>query len=491
MAVDSYEKQLHEAVAEFYDDPLGFVLCMFPWGEPGELEAYSGPGPEQTQFLTWLGEEIRERAFNGRDAVPAIKGAISSGHGIGKGALAGMLVAFIMSTRPYAKGVVTANTGPQLQDKTWAQITRWVKLCKTAHWFEINTSIMYRRGYRESWKCSPQTCAEENSEAFAGQHNLNSTSFFINDEDSNVPLKIHEVQEGGMTDGEPMWFLFGNPTRRTGFFYDAVFGNNRHRWKGFVFDSEQSPLSNKQQIQEWREDHGEDSDFFRVRVRGLPPNASDAQFIDHQRVLDAQRREVVVLDDEPLVAGCDLAWGGVDKNVIRFRRGRDARSIPPIEIPGQLSRDPAVLTNRLSEVLTQTYNGKKVAMLFLDSAGIAGAIGTRLRQMGFHNVLEVNFGADSPSPLRRFMRDHMWAEMKEWLLVGAIDKHPRLEVDLQAPGLRQENKQRVWLESKEDIKKRGEKSPDHADALCLTFAQSVATATVPVTITFKPTTKWG
>lgn len=487
----SYEALLHEEVARYYADPLGFVLAMFPWGEPGGLlEPYSGPQPEQVDFLGWLGEEISGRAFDGVNAVDPIKGAISSGHGIGKGALTGMLVSFIMSTRPHAKGVITANTSDQLQDKTWAGIRYWAGLCKTAHWFEINSAIMFRIGYRASWKCSPQTCADENSEAFAGQHNLNSTSFYINDEDSNVPEKIHEVQEGGCTDGEPMWFLFGNPTRRSGFFYDAVFGSKRHRWKSWVIDARTSALSNKRLQAEWQEDYGEDSDFFRVRVRGLPPNASDAQFIDSQRVLDAQKRQVVVLPDEPLVAGCDLAWGGSDANVIRFRRGRDARSIPAIRIPGELTRDPGVLTNRLADVLTQTYDGQRVAMLFLDSAGIAGAIGTRLRNLGHRNVIEVNFGADSPDVKRRYMRDHMWAEMKDWLLTGAIDLSPRLEMDLQMPGLRPENKQRIWLESKEDIKKRTEgKSPDDGDALALTFAQAVKVAERPAT-PYKPSSAW-
>ena len=40
----------------------------------------------------------------------------------------------------------------------------------TAHWFEINTARFYRKGERESWFCAPQSCKEENSEAFAGQH---------------------------------------------------------------------------------------------------------------------------------------------------------------------------------------------------------------------------------------------------------------------------------------------------------------------------------
>ena len=132
-----------------------------------------------------------------------------------------------------------------------------------------------------------------------------------------------------------------------------------------------------------------------------------------------------------------------------------------------------MLTNRLADVLSKIHDGRKVEMLFLDSAGIAGAIGTRLRALGYTNVLEVNFGADSPDPKCRYMRDFMWQQMKEWLLSGAIDTWPRLETDLTGPGLRDDNKQRIWLESKKEMKGRDVASPDEGDALCLTFAQPV------------------
>jgi len=475
--VRDIEAELHEQAAEYYADPLGYVMFAFPWGEPGSsLAAYKEPRFWQCEFLEWLGGEIKDRGFDGITPVAPIRGAVSSGHGAGKGALTGMLTNFIMSTRRDAKGTVTANTSTQLDDKTWAAILWWNKMAITSHWFEANTQILYRQGYRESWRVTPQTCAPENSEAFAGQHSERSTSFYINDEDSNVPGTIHEVQEGGLAKGEPMYFLFGNPTRRSGAFYDAVFGTMRHRWKSWIIDVRKVEGHNAALVQQYTEDYGEDSDFFRVRVTGLPPSASDAQFIDSDRVIAAQRREVTVLPDEPLVAGCDLAWGGSDFNVIRFRRGADARSIPSIRIPGKLTRDPAVLTNRLADVLTADYGGRKVDMLFLDSAGIAGPIAARLRELGHKNLQEVNFGADSPDPKRRYYRDHMWAEMKEWLATGAIDKLPRLEIDLQSPGLRPDSKQRIWLESKEDIKKRGEKSPDDGDALALTFAAKVARA---------------
>lgn len=486
--MSAQEQELAAAVREYYDDPLGFVLFAFPWGKSGtKLAAYKEPDIWQCEFLDWLGSEIKARAFNGVDAVMPIRAAVSSGHGIGKGALTGMLVNFIMATRDKAKGVITANTGPQLQDKTWPAILEWAKLSITRDWFEMNTSIMFAKGHREAWKCSPQTCDPDNSESFAGQHNVPSTSFFVFDESSNIPEVIGEVADGGLSDGEPMLFMFGNPTRRSGMFYDVVFGDRGKRWKSWIIDARDCRHPNKQKIAEDCEDWGgEDSDRFRVRVRGLPPNASDAQFIDSQRVRDAQKRQVVVLPDEPLVAGCDLAWGGNDSNVIRFRRGRDARSIHAIRIPGELTRDPAVLTNRLADVLTQDFDGRKVAMLFLDSAGIAGPIAQRLRELGHKNVREVNFGADSPDPKCRYRRDMLWQRMKEWLLTGAIDATPRLETDLCGPGLREDAKQRVWLESKKDMKRRDIASPDDGDALALTFSDTVA-PTPPAPKPYVPT----
>jgi hypothetical protein len=106
-----FEDELHDWCGELYADPLAWVRGAFPWGEPGPLEPYREPDVWQCEFFEWLGHEIRLRKFNGVDAVMPIRAAVASGHGIGKGALTGMLVSFLMSTRRNAKGVITANTG--------------------------------------------------------------------------------------------------------------------------------------------------------------------------------------------------------------------------------------------------------------------------------------------------------------------------------------------------------------------------------------------
>lgn len=473
-------------------NPLLFVEKMYPWGEPGPLEQHAGPDTWQRAFLEQLGADVKARAFDGKAPVAPIRRVVSSGHGIGKSVMVAWLVDWIMSTRPHAQGTITANTFAQLQTKTWAAIQRWTKLCLTAPWFTLTSERMYHPEYQESWFCSLQSSREENSEAFAGQHAADSTSFYIVDEASAIPPSILEVAEGGLTDGEPMIFLFGNPTRSQGKFYEAAFGQARDRWNPTIVDSRESRFTNKDQIAEWAADYGEDSDFFRVRVRGLPPAASDLQFIDSAVVAGAQKRMVSILPDEPVVCGLDLARGGSDECVFRFRRGLDARSIPPVKVPGEQARDSMKLVTLAADILTRTYQGRRVHTLFVDATGgsIGGPIADRLRQLGHQNVVDVGFGNESPQPKYANMRAYMWGKLRDWLPRGAIDASPALEIDLTGPGYTHDKRDRVILEPKEAMKKRGLDSPDDADALALTFAQSII-AYVEVVTPYVPVSSWG
>ena len=72
------------------------------------------------------------------------------------------------------------------------------------------------------------------------------------------------------------------------------------------------------------------------------------------------------------------------------------------------------------------------------------------------------------------MRAYMWNAMKEWLLTGAIPQDETLGYQLALPGYHLNRSNKLVLESKQDLTKRGERSPDDADALALTFARKVA-----------------
>lgn len=488
---DAIEAELAEFVGQFYGDPLGFVLACYPWHEPGPLEDFDGPDTWQREALARIGQEVHARRFDGVRAVRPVRVPVSSGHGIGKSTLQAWLCDWIMSTRPNCRGTVTANTATQLDTKTWAAIQTWTKRCITAHWFECNAARFYRIGQRESWFCAPQSCKEENSEAFAGQHAADSTSFYIIDEGSAVSDTIYDVSEGGLTDGEPMIFVFGNCTRSQGMFYRICFGDLRDRWHPIVVDARESKFTNKEQIAEWLEIHGEESDFFRVRVRGLPPAASDLQFISTALVREAQKREAFALHDDPLIGALDVARGGSDNCVFRFRRGHDARSLKPIRVPGEQARDSMRLVSLAADVLGRTFDGRKVAILFVDGTAIGGPICDRLRQLGHTNVVEVQFGAAAPDAKYANMRAWMWSKCRGWLGHGAIDEDPRLETDLTGPGYHHDKQDRLVLESKEDMKKRGLDSPDDGDALALTFAHPVTAALVETAEPYRPTSPWG
>jgi len=464
VAARSADAELHDAMSHFATDPEGFVDFAYPWPINGE----PGPDPLQRAFLRKLGEKVRANAFDGVAPVPPIRMGWSTGHGTGKTTEGAWIVDWIMSTRRNCRGTVTANTNDQLEKKTWAAVREWTARCITRDWFEINSQIMYRRGFRAEWFCSPASCDEHNSEAFAGQHAKGSTSFYINDEDSNVPDSIHEVEEGGLTSGEDMIFLFGNPTRNTGKFHEAAFGKGRDRWDITVIDSRESHFSNKTLIEEWKQDYGEESDFFRVRVRGLPPNADELQYIDHGRVAQAQRNVAQAVMGDPLIVGVDVSGGGAAWTVARFRQGFDARSLPPIRLTGEqtVKNDRQLVIAKLADAL----DSHDISAMFIDSA-FGAVIVSRLRQMGYTQVHEVNFGGDASDVHDANMRAHMWRSLKEWLPRGSIDpKDQRLATDLTGPGFHLNRRNQLVLESKESMQKRNIASPDDGDALALTFA---------------------
>ena len=71
------------------------------------------------------------------------------------------------------------------------------------------------------------------------------------------------------------------------------------------------------------------------------------------------------------------------------------------------------------------------------------------------------------------MRAYMWDQMKDWLLKGAIETDEKMAADLAGPGYGINRRNLLVLESKAEMQKRGQASPDDGDALALTFAAAV------------------
>lgn len=477
------EQLLPMLAGHLYDKPLAFVMFAYDWGMDRALRLVTLPDAYRVQFdsehgpdlwacdlLDSISTEVRARAFDGTKAVEAIRAAVSSGHGIGKSAITSWLVLWIMATRPNARGVVTANTSAQLESKTWAEVGKWLKRSVFADWFDITTGKGAMRltvkGFAESWRCDAQTCREEQSESFAGNHSAESTPFYIFDEASAIPASIWTVAEGGMTDGEPMWFAFGNPTR-TGTKFHACFHGQRHRWMTHRVDSRTCQITNKTQIDQWAHDYGTDSDFFKVRVLGEFPSQSSLQFIGRDLVVDAATRDLPSARGESIVIGCDIARFGDDSTVLFFRQGRDARTYSPIKLKGA---DTMQVASRIAEQANLFRSAGHHVLVAIDGGGVGGGVIDRLRAIG-HDIEEVQFGSRALDPRKYAQRrSELWGLMKDWLKVGAIANDQELLDDLTGPEYGFTSTEQVQLERKADMKARGLSSPDIADALAITFA---------------------
>jgi hypothetical protein len=312
---------------------------------------------------------------------------------------------------------------------------------------------------------------EENPDAFAGVHNHNGT-LVVFDEASGIPKPIWTVTQGFFT--EPVlhryWFCFSNPRRNTGEFYEC-FHKDRDNWKRRNIDSRKVEGLDKKALDDIVKKYGEDSDETRIEVKGEFPRHGDRQFISREAVEGAAMREIQPDHYAGLIMGVDIARFGDDTTVIRFRRGRDARTIKPIKLKG---KDNMAVANECA-MLIDEYQPDAVCV----DAGNGTGVIDRLREMGY-KVHEVWFGSKSSEEEWADLRTEMWAKMREWLPGGCIDDDSDLKDDLVGPEYGFDKQERIKLEAKENMKRRGVASPDNGDALAVTFAVKVARTDIPV-----------
>jgi hypothetical protein len=456
------EDRLFNAIYETWGDPLEFVCYVFPWGEPGgPLADQKGPDKWQVQVL----DAIRDGLITPGEAIQI---AVASGHGIGKSCLVAWIILWFMSTRRNPQIVVTANTGTQLETKTWRELAKWHQMAMNRHWFKHTATRFYAVEAKETWFAAAIPWSKERSEAFAGTHDENVLVIF--DEASAIDDIIWEVAEGAMTTPGAVWIAFGNPTKNTGRFKECFPGGKfRKRWRTFQIDSRTAKMADRKKIDEWISDYGLDSDFVRVRVRGVFPRAGNMQFIGEDLVAAAASRTYGAREIRlsPIIVSVDVARFGDDMSVILVRQGLLVRRI--IKYRG-------VDTMTLAQLTIEAKDEYQADAMFVDEVGIGAGVVDRLRQLN-QDVIGVNAGNASSEPKRfKNKRMEMWWKTREWLKAGgAIPDDPDMKADLTGPEYGYTGAESVMqLEKKKDMKARGLASPDCGDALANSFYVPVA-----------------
>jgi hypothetical protein len=469
---------LVEDIAGFTHDPLGFARYAFAWGE-GELSSSTGPRTWQAGVLGDIGSHLQNPATRYQPC----QIAVASGHGIGKVCThwdsnrVGR-----ESTCEDCRVVLTANTDTQLRTKTWPEVSKWFRLAINAHWWTVNaTSIASKeKGHERIWRADAIPWSENNTEAFAGLHNKGKRIVVIFDEASAIADKIWEVTEGALTDEdtEIIWLAFGNPTQNTGRFREC-FGKYKHRWKTFQIDSRTVEGTNKDQLDKWVEDYGEDSDFVRIRVRGEFPRAGSSQFIASDAVAAARKYKAEAFEHLPKILSVDVARYGDDQTVLGVRQGRKFRVLAKLR---------GLSTVQVAERVIEWRDTEQPDAIVVDGDGIGAGVIDQLQHRGYGKGLFEFHGGMTPEDVSMYFnkRAEVWGKTREWINAGAeIPDDPELEQDLTGPMYYFSNKNQIQLEKKDDMKSRGLSSPDCGDCLAMTFAVKVAApvkkkATVPV-----------
>lgn len=499
--VDNIDEELAEEMAACYLDPYRFVLVAFDWGR-GELEKFPGPDEWQTKHLKDIRDALQEMRSNPETVDDALFEAIKAGHGVGKTADVAWIILWLMSTRPHFVGVVTANTRDQLTRKTWREVEIWRRRCITGHWFKYNATSLHHVVHKDTWRCDAIPWSEHNSEAFAGMHNAGRGQAMIFDEASAISDKIWEVAEGAMSDPDSFWFVYGNPTKRSGRFYDC-WGRFTQRWRKFTVDARKAAMANKKRLNEMIEDWGLDSDYVRVRVLGEFPNQDVATLIPGEWLDSALRRPVIGCERYKPIWGLDVARFGDDRTALAKRRSR-ALMEPVIFWQGL---DTQQISKRIRDMWEETETDDKPSAICIDAIGVGAGVVDRLNEMAAEGQFEgttiigINV-SESASVHEKFarLRDELWWKARNWFekldvsMIQDIEKRQSWLLDendefYNDPTLRASRispitaelrdilfsflpNGKIKLEPKQDTKERLGRSPDGADAFVLTFAET-------------------
>lgn len=444
--------------------PLDWAEGAYDWGH-GDLAGQ--------QLREWQGDllyTIQSHLENPDTRYQPCLISIASGHGIGKSAAMGIVANWALSCWPGARGMVLANTEVQLRTKTSPEIAVWRSRSITADWFDATPMSIKARDKKraENWRMDFISWSKHNPQAVAGLHNIGNIVFILMDEASEIPDVIPQTLLGAMTDENTVciFLMFGNPTLNTGYFRET-FRKYRHRWYHMNIDSRTVEGTNRAYLDGLVADHGEDSDYVKIRVRGMFPSSSARQFISVESVEAAQRVHLRLdqYNFAPVILGVDPAWTGDDNFVVYKRQGLYTKKL--LTVP---KNDNDVLMAQRIALLEDEHKADAVFIDFGFGTGIKSIGDTMGRTWEL-----VNFADASPDKGYLNMRAYIWGQLAQALREGlAIDPNDQtLYDDLIGPELVPRIDGKKQLESKEDMKKRGLPSPNDADALALTFARPV------------------
>jgi hypothetical protein len=439
-------------------------------------------------------------------------------------------------TRPAGRVIITAPTARQIRDTLWREVTALYKAAMTGPCKEQpEGSLLFRAGLAGlggklnqmpdaglrfpdgSEVVGFSTNSPERMAGTSGEHLL-----YLIDEASGVEQPIYDAIEGNRA-GDASVVMFSNPTRTSGYFFEAFHGRNKLYWHRITISSEDTPnavsgqkkipgLATRAYIEEKRVEWGpepENDPRYQVRILGRFPSSSVNQIVpmsliekgkavwytfaathlgrpalatqpgrwkdiihglDELRSVRAEWKRTAV---GPLTFGVDPAWEGDDSTAIYGRRGLR------MFLPHMLKHTEGKVVSAavVSMVRDCRLGADERPKVRIDAIGVGVASVERLREEPEVSLLEINSSkaAVDPNEYRNLRSEILFSARRFLELGGGFEPDPELERDLGAATYIINAAGQLEAESKRAIKKRIGRSPDRGDAFSLCTYDSLLT----------------
>jgi len=445
------------------------------------------------------------------------KVARAAGHGVGKSYCLGRAAWWVMICQKNLNAPLkipcTGPSGSNIEDVLWAEIQAAygqlhpflqkefvVQKDKAFHVSKLDiggTDSELDDG--DAWFARLRTARKENPEALQGFHG--DPSLFIVDEAAGVPDEVFNVMRGAMAGENVYGIMFANPRRLTGYFYNA-FHSKKSMWDTAHISCEDNTVSHQRTyfyydylgmrrdvttrgrvshsyIEEMKEEYGENSPTYAFRVQGQFPRSEEDSLISPEWIKGAVDRASEMSDYDkrktPRYMGVDVAYTGADWSAIVVRCGSEIEHMEMWQ-----GNDPVESSRRVQACYKDLADsGMKVKQIFVDDLGVGAGVTATLRDLKLPAIpVVVSESCPELGGTRcHRMRDWLWWQCRLFFQrKRPAFAHPkghafeRLVDELRLPNYsRSKSNGAITVETKDEMKKRIKRSPDVADALCLTF----------------------
>jgi len=436
------------------------------------------PSPYLQDPVVYIGERLNEFIWSKQiEICESVRDnkytAVEACHGPGKSFIASRIAAWWLDPEVHPLGsafvLTTAPSWHQVQAILWREIRRAHRKAKLPG--RITLECMWYMGEGKSSEeliaigRKPQDYDEDSFQGIHARYVL-----ALLDEACGIPIPLWNAVMSIVTNDDSRVLAIGNPDDPASEFHNKCLPGSLYNvinisaWDTPNFTGEYVPedvaasLTSQGWVEERAIEWGEESNLFLSKVHAKWPDTSDESVISPAMIAEAHATDLPGLVHGRY--GIDVSRMGEDKTVIYHNRGGQIR-----RVDSWAKMDTMKSADRLYDHITRFYPIRIPAMV--DSIGLGAGVYDRLRQRGCEvGAFQGSERALLPMKFNN-KRSEAWWTMRKLMEQGLIDLDPeddQLASELQQPKWSTDPSGRIVVESKDDMKKRGLKSPNCADA---------------------------